>query len=328
MAVSADGSIVVGSMWHSSGIARAFRWETFQEAQDLGVMAGGVHSEATGISANGSVIVGYDTTNSDQSVLSRRAFLWTSGTMTPLSTLSGYIGSEATAVSADGSLIVGACYDASGNAHAVLWTSPTQVTDLGTLGGAASRANAISADGTTIVGWAMTNAAVGHAFLWRAGQGMQDLGTLPNGFSSTATSVSADGSAVVGIDYVLINPMVLAPRAVRWLTSAGTIEELTMTFAPWLNNSRLMEATGISADGNAIVGYGLNTATGNLEAYWLKKTTPGDVTGDGCVNDIDVLNVLFAYGQTGPNLPEDLNRDGIIDDADLLEVLFNFGNGC
>jgi hypothetical protein len=54
----------------------------------------------------------------------------------------------------------------------------------------------------------------------------------------------------------------------------------------------------------------------------------GDVNGDGCVDDADLLRVLFAFGNTGTNLPEDLNRDGTVDDADLLIVLFNFGNGC
>jgi WD40 repeat protein len=54
----------------------------------------------------------------------------------------------------------------------------------------------------------------------------------------------------------------------------------------------------------------------------------GDVNGDGCVDDSDLLRVLFAFGNTGSSLPEDLNRDGIVDDADLAEVLSNFGSGC
>jgi hypothetical protein len=53
----------------------------------------------------------------------------------------------------------------------------------------------------------------------------------------------------------------------------------------------------------------------------------GDVDIDGCVDDSDLLAVLFAFGQTG-NLPEDLTGDGVVDDADLLAVLFNFGSGC
>jgi hypothetical protein len=56
--------------------------------------------------------------------------------------------------------------------------------------------------------------------------------------------------------------------------------------------------------------------------------TPGDVNGDGCVDDADLLAVLFAFGQTGSGLPEDVNGDGVVDDADLLIVLFAFGQGC
>jgi hypothetical protein len=54
----------------------------------------------------------------------------------------------------------------------------------------------------------------------------------------------------------------------------------------------------------------------------------GDVDGSGCVDDADLLAVLFAFGNSGSNLPEDVTRDGTVDDADLLIVLFNFGAGC
>jgi len=55
----------------------------------------------------------------------------------------------------------------------------------------------------------------------------------------------------------------------------------------------------------------------------------GDVTGDGCVDDADLLRVLFAFGNTGSNLGRvDVNCDGVVDDADLLRVLFSFGSGC
>jgi len=54
----------------------------------------------------------------------------------------------------------------------------------------------------------------------------------------------------------------------------------------------------------------------------------GDVDCNGCVDDADLLQVLFAFGNTGTNLPEDLNGDGTVDDADLLTVLFAFGSGC
>jgi hypothetical protein len=53
-----------------------------------------------------------------------------------------------------------------------------------------------------------------------------------------------------------------------------------------------------------------------------------DVNRDGCVDDADLLAVLFAFGQTGGGLAEDVTCDEVVDDADLLGVLFNFGNGC
>jgi len=78
-------------------------------------------------------------------------------------------------------------------------------------------------------------------------------------------------------------------------------------------------------------------------AHWLRKVvrnvavndcvwginttlTNGDVNGDNRIDDADLLDVLFAFGQTGSNLPEDLDGDGRVDDADLLIVLFHFGS--
>ncbi len=53
----------------------------------------------------------------------------------------------------------------------------------------------------------------------------------------------------------------------------------------------------------------------------------GDVDGNGCVDDADLLRVLFTFGNTDA-VPEDTNGDNQVDDADLLTVLFHFGNGC
>jgi hypothetical protein len=60
--------------------------------------------------------------------------------------------------------------------------------------------------------------------------------------------------------------------------------------------------------------------------FTVKKRA--DVDGNGCVDDADLLAVLFAFGQTGQNIPEDLTGDGMVDDGDLLRVLFAFGEGC
>ncbi len=46
------------------------------------------------------------------------------------------------------------------------------------------------------------------------------------------------------------------------------------------------------------------------------------------MDDADLLQVLFAFGNTGYFDPADVNYDGVVDDADLLAVLFAFGEGC
>lgn len=66
-------------------------------------------------------------------------------------------------------------------------------------------------------------------------------------------------------------------------------------------------------------------------AYTLNSSVApatGDVNRDGCVDDADLLQVLFEFGRTGFLLAADVNGDGTVDDADLLEVLFQFGRGC
>lgn len=83
-------------------------------------------------------------------------------------------------------------------------------------------------------------------------------------------------------------------------------------------------------------GGGAGESNGNLTAYdnlMMYAHVSGDVNMDGCVDDADLLIVLFGFGEgTGDGRttfhPADLNGDGVVDDADLLLVLFGFGNGC
>jgi len=118
-------------------------------------------------------------------------------------------------------------------------------------------------------------------------------------------------------------------RAFRW-TAAGGMENLNTTYTSLLTpGSVLKSATAISADGRYIVGWGWNAATGRDEAFLLDTGFPrrGDVDRNDCVDDADLLQVLFAFGGRGYR-NEDLNWDGTIDDADLLQVLSHFGSGC
>jgi probable HAF family extracellular repeat protein len=205
----------------------------------------------------------------------------------------------------------------------VAWSQ--SITWLGTLpGGSSSEAWGVSADGAVVVGWSYNAARQARAFHWVASGGMQDLGTL-GGNRSFAYGVSADGAVVVG---KAINAGGFT-RPFRW-TASGGMEDLNTTYASLLGNgSVLYEARAISPNGRYIVGWGTNAATRRSEAFLLDTGFPprGDVNRNGCVDDADLLAVLFAFGGQGYR-NEDLNWDGTIDDADLLIVLFHFGNGC
>jgi len=94
----------------------------------------------------------------------------------------------------------------------------------------------------------------------------------------------------------------------------------------------LLVANAVSPDGRHIVGWGYNGTRRRQEAFLLSlpcASHQGDVNMDGCVDDADLLAILFAFGSTGSNVGRaDINCDGVVDDADLLTVLFNFGSGC
>jgi probable HAF family extracellular repeat protein len=288
-AVSADGSVVVGGASNAAGQWRVFRWTESGGMQELG---SGYAGRAFGVSADGSVVVGGGVINAAGGW---SAFRWTAAG--GMQDLGGY---EAYAVSADGAVVVGSSYDSASYGRAFRWTAASGMQDLGTLPGYQRIfAYGVSADGAVVVGWAIKDNRQLGAFRWTAASGMQPLSTL---FSSAAAlGVSADGSVVVGE----ATDAAGQGRAVRW--TAWVIEDLNTTYASLLTNgSLLIQARAISPNGRYIVGQGYNAATRRNEAFLLDTGT----------------------GRPPCTLSGDVNGDGRVDDADLLEVLFNFGNQC
>ncbi|GIV05991.1 MAG: hypothetical protein KatS3mg016_1566 [Fimbriimonadales bacterium] len=185
----------------------------------------------------------------------------------------------------------------------------------------------------------------GVAVRWEGPLRLFPLGTLPNNYpgwlSACAHGVSGDGRVIVGshvngLSYV-------SPLGTAWrYTDEDGMEDLNDTYAHLLrgvldgNDALLFEARATSWDGRYIVGSAMQVRGVFTYGFWLDTWREGDTNGDGCVDDADMLRVLFAFGTVGtaespwgiPLRHEDLNHDGIVDDADLLLVLFNFGQGC
>jgi len=144
-AVSADGSVVVGSAQVGNQL-RAFRWTAQTGMQDMSTLSG--EFAARGVSADGSVIVGYaHPTNSN-----RYAFRWTQATgMVNLGTLGG-IWSEARGVSADGTIITGYAINTQFQRRPFRWTQATGMQDIAPASFDRGEANAIAFNGSAIVG--------------------------------------------------------------------------------------------------------------------------------------------------------------------------------
>lgn len=224
--------------------------------------------------------------------------------------------------------IVGRIKDDQGNWRAFYWDGLAgyglNIYELGTLGGCCSSAEDVSGEGHVIVGWAWDGNNRVRAFRW---QGiMQDLGTLPGGNDSMAYSVDIAGYTIVGTSQFRKPSGELEFRATMW--EGSRITDLNQLVRDQLvPGSRLIEAKAISPNSRYIAGWGYNAATARFEAFLLDRAPqiPGDIDGDGCVNDSDLLLVLLAFGNAGG--AEDTNNDGVVDDADLLSVLLHFGEG-
>ncbi len=322
LAVSADGQVVAGWSYDFAGYTRAFRWTSATGMQNMGTFYGHRASEAYAVSADGSMIAGVVTHGSVW-----EPFCWRAAGNVWLLDTSPYWDFTPRALSSDGQIIAGFGRNAGGGIRALCKT-PEGMLNLGTLGGSESRAYALSPDGQIVVGSATIPDGRARAFRWRNGA-MENLGVPPGFIESIAYGVSADGNAVVG-ELLRMEGSHYVSYVALWTPADGMVN-LNERFANLLSDgSVLLVARAISADGSTVVGVG-RRPTGKVEGFILKLTggcqLEGDANRDRMVDDADLLEVLFNFGQTGfPSA--DLNRDGVVDDADLLMVLFNFGNRC
>lgn len=182
---------------------------------DLGSLNGGTYSDATGVSADGEMVVGVAPDGAADNVY--RAFRWTqAGGKVSLGVLNGDTESWATGVSANGEVVIGWASDgAADNAdRAFRWTKATgmqTVEDGLRANGVAVPtdmtrvAEAVNATGNVIVG----ELEYGHAFIAR-------VETTPNGGGSEN---GGSGSGLLELDETLTaslgSPAAVSPTALR-----------------------------------------------------------------------------------------------------------------
>ncbi|MCX8086322.1 MAG: autotransporter domain-containing protein [Rhodocyclaceae bacterium] len=191
-------------------------------------------TRATGVSGDGSTVVGYISTASGG-----QAYKWTeSGGLVTL----GIPGnSAARGVSNNGSVIVGTSYGSP--LRAFVWNNGS--ISYITVDGSDVYGNAVSSNGSVVVGGVYNSGSnTGYAYRWTSSGGLENLGKLTGDAEAVATAVNSNGSVVVGTSYGTYGAN---PKAFRW-TSSG------MTGLGNLTGKTKSEATGVSGDGSIVVG--------------------------------------------------------------------------
>jgi probable HAF family extracellular repeat protein len=250
---------------------------------------GSFYSAASGVSADGSVVVGYS-----NSAAGMEAFRWTSG-----HGITGLKFSHASAVSDDGSVVVGHATTGS-RTEPVRWTAldGAQVADTWPELNDTSACD-VSASGDVIVGFA-SSAGPGAdrremAFLWSAQRGFARLKhSEEENVSSEARAVSSDGKVVAGAVRLESGHS----EAFRWSRQSGLVR---LGFLPGHTTS---VAHGISADGSVVVGKSGNYI--HSEAFrWTEQSgmvglgSLRDRPGDGAAFDVSADGSVIVGFSTG-----------------------------
>ena len=295
--VSDDGAVVVGFVDEDDSVS--FRWTPIDGMSDI---PGFTFGSANAISADGSTIVGTGDNLGIYVGPAQESYRWTynEGTV-PLGFLPGDNQSRAFDVSADGSIVVGQSWlysfdDGDNVVEAYRWTEAAGMIGLGHLfGDNISVARGVSANGAVVVGDSCQGWGPCKAFRWTQDGGMVDLSAIPGASDSTAYAASADGSVVVGVS---------GDKAFRWTESDGPLslgagvaydvssdgnivvgesdgeafiwdpingmrrlkDVLVSEFGLDLDGCQLENASAVSDDGSAIVGWGSHPDVDDY--YW------------------------------------------------------------
>lgn len=352
VAISGDGSVVVGNDLPPNGIGMGYLWTRATGRAPLGEVPGADYQwvQVEDLSADGRVVVGWANWGSGDV----QAFRWTAkGGYEMLGTLNGQPMVEATSVSADGR-VIGGQVGHFADTRAVRWAEGEGIVQLDDV---ESFVNDVSADGSTFVGYRRTGPGGYEARLWRADGTSISLGDLPGGGEeSIAYGVSDDGTYVVGysrsdqgIEAFLWSESTgmvglgIPPEVSRTIAHAvtpdgGAVVGESGLFWTAQDGPRFLEdilrerglsldgwrsigtAYAITPDGRFIVGIGMSdaVAVGVGEGYIarLAPPCPADYNGDGEVTLADFTAYRLDYVFRRPEA--DFNGDGLHTLADFV----------
>jgi uncharacterized membrane protein len=326
---TSDGSVIVGADYHTTlSDSHAAHWgdNLFDEFVGLPNRS---HSRATGVSADGTVLVGACVGFNN---LFSAAARWTDPLL--VEDLGGYdanAGDTAAAmgVSADGAVAVG-LISINHVQSAVRWTAVGTAEFLDNT--TTSLATYTNQDGSVVTGYVFLPDHQ-EAFRWTDGDGLATIGVLRGTTDSRPTDISADGSIIVGASDGDFSAPFLWTAGTGLVNLQSHLGIIGIDMTGWT----LTDVTGISADGNVLVGNGLHNG---IAEPWLATLAPvpptcgsADFNGDGDVGTDADIEAFFAClaGNCCPTCGSaDFNGDGDVGtDADI-EAFFRVlaGGDC
>ncbi|GMU80957.1 MAG: hypothetical protein AMXMBFR47_08280 [Planctomycetota bacterium] len=309
LAVSADGSVVVGVRPSGTGFLEAFRWTPD------GVIGAGIESSATCVTADGTAAFGSraDTVGN---------FRWTESFELIIP------GVRPVACNSDGTWFVGQVGGGGPEwGTAVRASIAAGIEPLGDLPGGEveSHPTAISDDGTVVVGTSWSTVQE-EAFRWTPETGMVGLGSLPGYSESQALGMAADGSLIVGA---------AGTRGMVWDSVRGMRAFRDMVQQDYgLTVADVGEIRAVSRDGRNIAGWAQEGS--HPRRLWLlhieQCCTPADMDCNLRVDiaDLAVFLAHFGHCSSDPDFwpRADIDRRGCVDLPDLSQLLAQFGDHC
>jgi len=298
--VSGDGSVIVGLSPTVSSGPRPFYWTETTGIQPLQTTIDSTEygANVVSVSEDGSNVVGYLYTGSNGNQDYLKPAYWSNGQLQvllppdyPTTFYYPRTGAEARAVSPDGSTVLISLENLPVSKN-YLWSQANGFTELiSENNGNRVVLSEMSGNQQYFAGIQMIGGEydqINQGLIWSEDSGLVLFDMLEGRESCAPMDMSFDGSVVVGMAWDLMQ-WLPSSRAFIW-TSQDGIQLLSDVLA---NNYGLMDplsgwtltsATGISADGRTICGYGINP-DGNQEGWVVTIPEPMSLLllGVGCL---------------------------------------------